>query len=283
MRTIDKVRLRLRSLFRKNVAEAELKAELLFHLENLIDENVCRGMSPSEAALAARRKMGGIAQFEEECRDKREINVIENLWRDLWHGTRVLRRSPGFTVVAVLTLGLGIGATTAIFSVIKSVLLDPLPYNESDRIVALETWWTKQARASKLSGGDYPDLITKPSPFAASARYVGGELPVRTGEQAEFVPTFGVDADFGEVFRIQPVAGRLITRDEYRTKAPLALVSHSFATRNFGAPNLAIGRTFSMEGRITSIVGVFPAGFQLSAESRYLGADVVRQHEPHCA
>lgn len=261
MRSFDKLRLRLRTLFRRDAAEAEMKAEFRFHLDQLIGENIARGMNAADADAAARRQIGDAAQLEEQCRDMRHMNVLENVWRDLRHGSRMLRRSPGFTAVAVLTLSLGIGATTAIFSVVKSVLLDPMPYNEPDRIVALQTWWTKRARASNISGGDYPDLIGKSSPFAAASRYMGGELPVRTGAQSEFVPTFGTDAEFPTIFQIQPAVGRLISPDEYRTKAPVALLSHSFASRHFGTPALALGRSISMEGRSVAIVGVLPSGF----------------------
>ncbi|HYO83242.1 MAG TPA: ABC transporter permease [Bryobacteraceae bacterium] len=261
MRLIAKGQLRLRTLFRRRTADSELAAELRFHLDHLTQENISRGMSPPEAAAAARRQMGGIAQLEEQCRDMRETAVIDSLWRDLRYGARVLRRSPGFAAVAVLTLGLGIGATTAIFSVVKAVLLDPLSYHEPDRIVTLQTWWTKRARPANVSGGDYRDLIAQPSPFAAVSRYIGGELPVRIGDRSEFVPTFGTDAGFAQVFQVQPAAGRLITTDEYRTKAPVAFVSHSFATRHFGAPEQAVGRTVSIERRAMSIVGVLPERF----------------------
>src|SRR5271154_4486420 len=107
---------------------------------------------------------------------------------------RLLTRQPAFFIVAVLTLALGIGANTAIFSVVKAVLLEPLPYRDPGRIVAVQTLWTKTNRPGNVSGGDYPDLVAEPSPFTAATRYAGGELPVETGGQAEFVAAFGIDA-----------------------------------------------------------------------------------------
>ncbi len=191
----------------------------------------------------------------------RQMNVIEDLWRDLRHAIRLLQRSPGFTAVAVLTLALGIGANTAIFSVVKAVLLEPLTYRDSGRIVAVQTLWTKTNRAGNVSGGDYPDLVAEPSPFSVATRYAGGELPVETGGHAEFVSAYGTDAGFADVFQLKAVAGRLITRDEFRTKAAVAVVSEGFAVRHFGEANRAAGQVLHVENSAMSIVGVLPAGF----------------------
>src|ERR1700747_656680 len=122
--------------------------------------------------------------------------------QDVRFAFRVLVRQPVFLAVAVLTLALGIGANTAIFSVVKSVLLEPLAYRQPDRIVAVRTLWTKTNRPGNVSGADYPDRVAEPSPFAAAPRYAGGELPVETGGQAEFVGTFGTDAGFAQVFQL---------------------------------------------------------------------------------
>lgn len=262
MRALDKARLRLRSLFRRREADAELEAEFRFHVDQLIEENIAKGMTAAEARSLALRHMGGVTQFQEACRDMRQVNVIEDLGRDLRHAVRALKKSPGFTAVAVLTLALGIGANTAIFSVVKAVLLEPLAYKEPGRIVALQTLWTKTNRAGSVSGGDYPDLLAEPSPFTAAARYAGGELPVETGGQAEFVAVYGTDAGFAGVFQLNPVAGRLITPDEFRTKAPVAMVSEGFAVRHFGEAKRAVAQVLHTQGSAMSIVGVLPAGFQ---------------------
>lgn len=189
------------------------------------------------------------------------MNVIEDLWRDLRHAVRVLQRSPGFAAIAVLTLALGIGANTAIFSVVKAVLLEPLAYREPGRIVAVQTLWTKTNRAGNVSGGDYSDLAAEPSPFTAATRYAGGELPVETGGQAEFVAAYGTDAGFADVFQLKPVAGRLITPEEFKTKATVAVVSEGFAVRRFGEANRAVGQVMHLEDSAMTIVGVLPAGF----------------------
>ncbi len=181
--------------------------------------------------------------------------------QDVRFAFRVLMRQPVFLVVAVLTLALGIGANTAIFSVVKSVLLEPLAYSEPGRIVAVQTLWTKTNRPGNVSGGDYPDLVAEPSPFTAVTRYAGGELPVEASGQAEFVAAYGTDAGFADVFQLKPVAGRLITPDEFRTKATVAVVSEGFAVRHFGEANRAVGQVLHMEESAMSIVGVLPPGF----------------------
>ena len=181
--------------------------------------------------------------------------------QDIRFAFRVLMRQPVFLAVAVLTLALGIGANTAIFSVVKSVLLEPLAYREPGRIVAVQTLWTKTNRAGNVSGGDYPDLVAEPSPFAATTRYAGGELPVEAGGLADFAAAYGTDAGFADVFQLKPVAGRMIAPDEFRTKATVAVASEGFAVRHFGQAYRAIGQVVHLEENAMTIVGVLPAEF----------------------
>ena len=137
MRSLDRLQLRLRSLFRRSRVEAELHAELRFHLEQQIEELVGAGMGPVDARHAALRTLGNLGRIEEECRDMRRTRWIETFLQDLHYALRSLRLSPAFTIVATLSLALGIGANTAIFSLMDALLLRSLPVRAPERLVAL--------------------------------------------------------------------------------------------------------------------------------------------------
>ncbi len=179
--------------------------------------------------------------------------------RDFIYALRGLRRNIGFTLAAAITLALGIGLNTAIFSVMYGVLLAPLPFHDAARIVSVGTHFKDKARTiPRLTGGDLTDIIHDNRVFEAISVYTGGEIGVQLGDRATFTGTWFVRPEFFGVFGIQPVAGRLFGASD---KALLAEVSEGFAKRNFGSASAAVNKAITIENRLYQISGVLPAGF----------------------
>jgi putative ABC transport system permease protein len=259
MRLLDALMLRLRSLFHGARVENELDAELRFHVEEHIRELVARGLSPADARTAALRAFGGVGQIKESVRDTWHVRLVRDLAQDLHYAVRTLRRAPTFTVVAALTIALGVGATTAIFSVVDGVLLKPLKYSDPARVVRLLTHWTKTGNnGGNLAGGDLVEVRDHAGIFEAFSRFNGDEMAVRANNRSELVGTWSVNTQFFQVLGVQPAAGRWFRRDDV-DKA--AVTSLGFATQRFGSASAALGRTLVVDTTTYQIVGVMSAGF----------------------
>jgi predicted permease len=190
---------------------------------------------------------------------------MNHFLHDLRYGVRALAKAPGFAASAIVTLALGIGATTAMFTVVDGVLLKPLGYRDADRIVALSTLFTNRGRAiPRLTGGDYVDIRAQREAFGAIATYYGGEMGVQVAGRAEFVGTMLTGTEFMNVFGVAPLHGRLFNADDAQQSA---IVSLSFASRNFGGGERALGHSLSLEDRAYTIVGVVPPSFQFPART----------------
>ena len=183
-----------------------------------------------------------------------------NFLQDVRYGLRTLVRSPGFAGIAIVTLAVGIGATTAMFTVVDGVLLKPLRYRDADRIVALSTVFTNRGRAiPRFTGGDYIDIRAERSTFESIASYYGGEMGVQVANRAEFAGTVVANTEFMNVFGVVPLHGRIFNAEDAQRSA---IVSLPFATRNFGSGENAIGQPLHLEDRTYTIVGVVPGSFQ---------------------
>jgi putative ABC transport system permease protein len=259
MRVFDAVRLRLRSLVRSTLVEQELDEELRFHVEEHVTELMARGLSRADARMTALRAFGGVDQIKERVRDTWRVRLIRDVGQDLRYAARTLARAPAFTIVAALTIALGVGATTAIFSAVDGVLLKPLHYPDSDRIVRVLTHWTKTGHdGENLAGGDLVDVRTTAGIFEAFSAFNGGELGVTAGGRAELVGTYYVNTTFFRVFGVRPFAGRSFRTEDIGTAA---VVSWRYAAQRFGSPAAALGQTISVEAITYQIVGVMPPGF----------------------
>ena len=263
---LTQIRLAVRSIFRRPQVDRELDEELQYHLERHIEEELNRGLAPDEARCAAMREMGAIAKSKEECRDMRHLNLIDDLLRDVHYAARNLRRSPGFAALVVLIMALGIGANTAVFSVVNAVLLRPLAYRDPDRIVTLSDFSPTREAATPLSKQvsipDFEDWHDQSSSFEAMTYYVSRESAVMTGSTAEYERVATVSSEFFRAFAIEPIAGRFFTTEEMKPGSGGAvIISYAYWQSHFGGDPRALGQTVRVFGP-RPIVGVLPPGFR---------------------
>jgi putative ABC transport system permease protein len=243
--------------------ERELDEEIAGHLAMATRDRVARGQSPAEAEAAARRELGNEALIKEVTREKWGWPSLERMLQDARYAVRLLRRSPAFTLVAVATLGLGIGANTAIFSVVHGVLLRPLPFPDSGRIVALEPVITRPVRHA--ASGSYPDFVdwrSQSKSFEAMASRHGVGFTLTGTAQASHLQAQAVSSDFLSVLRASPLLGRGFLPEDDRPGARVVLLAHALWQSRFGADPGIIGRTIGLDGREHTVIGVMPPGFQ---------------------
>ncbi|HXH50241.1 MAG TPA: ADOP family duplicated permease, partial [Terriglobia bacterium] len=252
-------------LFRKARLEQQLDEDVHAHLEMLTEENLRRGMEPEEARFAALRQFGNVSSMKEECRERRSIRIIEELVQDVRYGLRQLRRNPGFTAVAVLTLALGIGATTAIFSVVYCVFVVPFPYVHSHSLVGLNSWNRKvagQFGAAQLSAAELEDCRKQSHVFddVAGATY---ERVLATGiDLPESWIGSRVTGTFFRLLGVPPLLGRVITSQDDKAGAPaVAVLNYQVWKSKFGGDPKAVGRTIVLNHQPATIIGVMPLRF----------------------
>ncbi len=272
MRSWDKVTLRLRSLLHRDQVEQELREEFSFHLEQQIEENLAAGLKPDEARQAALRALGGVAQMQEECRDQRGVRWIETVQHDLRYALRGLRRSPGFTAVAGLSLALGIGANTAIFSLIDTVLLQLLPVREPQQLMFVTTKATQVGGSIRLSQSLDTEVLQAVQKHAtlldgASGVQSASELSVRAGGAPEMVTGDFVDGSYFQVLGVAATEGRVLSPGDdspagFSGQGWPAVISYGYWQGRFtGRPDI-VGQKLSVNTIPFVIVGVTPPGFR---------------------
>ncbi len=251
---------RLFGLIHKDKVESEMDKEIRFHLEREMEENIRRGMKPEEAYFAAQRSFGGVEQYKEECRDVRRNRWLEDFLQDARYSLRLWRRRPAFTVLAILTLTLGIGANTAIFSVIYGVLIRPLPYQNDNQLVIL-----RQQAATANSNGigfsvkEIDDYREQSQTLNQLVEHHSMSFTLLGGEEPELIQTGVVSANFFDMLGVKPLHGRTFIDEDDKPGADAVLaLSYNYWKRSQGGDPSIVGRVFRMNNRPHTVIGILP-------------------------
>jgi putative ABC transport system permease protein len=253
----------LTGLVHRRAADRDLDDELQSTVGILEQEQIQRGTDPQDARRQAVLELGGVEQVREEVRATRTLAFVETIVADLRYGARVLRRNPGFATVAVLTIALGIGANTAIFSVVKSVLLDPLPFPEPERLVELGESRLAQGWArSGFSHANFWDVHDRNRSFEALGALSPSVLNLTDGEYPERLSAGAVSVGFFRALRVKPVVGRLLLPgdDEPGRDNQLVVLGHRLWSNRFGGDQTIVGRSLTLDGKRHTVIGVLPRG-----------------------
>jgi putative ABC transport system permease protein len=253
--------LRLVAFFRRDQLDRDLSAEISSHINLATEENLQRGMSPEEARRRALIQFGGRQQALESAREQRSLPFLETFFQDTRFSLRLLAKSPGFTLVALFTLALGIGATTSIFSVVYGVLLRPLPYRRAQQIVRV---WEQNSTGGRMNVADpnFTDMRAQSQSLAGLAEFNSDIVSVSGHGEPSRTPVASVSADFLQVMGVQPIFGRAFVPEEQRVDAPIAaLVSYSFWQQSLGATRDLSSASLKVGHQPASVVGVLPPGF----------------------
>jgi predicted permease len=264
MRTLRAWFLRFAGLFHKERRDRELAQEIESHLQLHIEDNIRSGMTPAEARRQALIKFGGVESAKESYRDRRGIPFLEALWQDIRFGLRMLRKSPGFTSVVLLTLALGIGANTAIFSVLNAVVFRPLPYNQPDQLVQL--WEDPSGKGSgqnSVSGGVFADWRDQSQCFQHVSALWGIEGNLTGGDQPEHLKGAQVSADFFDLLQVRPILGRTYLPEEGQPgHEQVVILNYALWQRRFRGETSILNQTIRLGGQSYTVVGVLPPDFQ---------------------
>jgi putative ABC transport system permease protein len=260
----------LRNVFAKQRSDRELDAEVRSYLENVAEEKMRQGMNPEEARRAARIELGGIEQVKEDVREARAGASLDSLLQDLRYGARMLRKNPAFTAIAVLTLALGIGANTAIFSVVNAVLLRPLPYTHSEQLMIIR----ETSQRVGVHSPSYPDFLDwrKQSRTVSQMALLNNRAFNLSGvAQPENISGYAVSPNCLSMLGVRPFLGRdFLPSEEAPGTAPVVMLSYALWQSHLGADPDAIGKTITLDGRSFTIIGVLPSKFRLDDKTDLL-------------
>ncbi len=259
---LSDLRYRVRALFRRRAVDRELDDELQFHLDRQAERYQHAGADPEEARRRARAALGGLTQVKDACRDERGIGSIDRLAQDLTYAGRIFTKRPGFTAAVVVTFGLGVGATTTMFSVVDAVLLRAVPYPDADRLVQIGTTFGGVTVAS-TSAPDALDIGARATKLTGVALARGLTVDLTGAGDPERLTGAMVSASFFDVLGVRPVIGQALSPEHDRPGTPpVVVLSHQLWQRRTGADRGVINRTISLDGVPHTVIGVMPAGFR---------------------
>src|SRR6266511_5998452 len=263
MRKLRELFLRIGGLFNKQRKDRDLDDEIESHLQLHIEDNLRLGMTPEEARREALIKLGGVESTKEAYRQQRGLPMLETLWQDIRYGARMMRKHSGFTTVAVLTLALGIGANTAVFSVINASLLCPFPYENPERLIILQ----ERNAGGGLQDASYlnfADWRSQSTSFVSMAAQREGESFNLSGlGEPERLQGQIVSANFFQTLGIRPFRGRnFVAEDDRPGAVPVTILSYGFWQLRFGADESVLGKPITLNNQSFTAIGVTPANFQ---------------------
>ena len=254
-----------RNLFDRREVERDLDQELQSYIDLLTEEKIRAGLSPDEARRAARAEAGSIEHIKDEVRDVRKGSLLDSGWQDFRYGIRLLARSPGFSALAILTIGLGIGANSAIFSVINGVVRKPLAYPDAERLMFITSQFpTLNFSKFWVSPPEYFDFKEHTRAFAHVAAYTTNAQNLSEGDRPERVNAAFVTASMFDVLGVRPARGTVFTPEQDMPNAePVVVLGHDLWQRAFGGDPAIVGKAVMIQGRQRTVLGVMPPGFDL--------------------
>jgi predicted permease len=255
---------RIRGCFRLRRLDDDFQQELDSHLVLLTEENLRRGMTPEEARRAARVRLGGVAQLRETHRELHGLPWLETLAQDIRYALRMVRKNPGFTAVVVVTIALGIGASTAVFSVVDPLLFRRLPYPQDDRLVSVGYLGPVDNNEFNVTSSYFDWRQAQAAFLSLTAMKPASACDVLVGDSPQQVKCYSVTANFLETLRIVPVIGRDFSAEDDRPRAPtVALLSYGFWQTAFGGDPKVLGKTITLNEDPAQVIGVLPKGFEM--------------------
>ena len=254
---------RIRALFLRKRLERELDAEIRFHLEMQAEDNIRAGMDPRQATDAASRSFGGVMRTKETYRERRAFHPLETIAQDVRYALRMMRKNPGFTIVAILSLAIGIGANTAVFSIADALLLRPLPIPRPGEVITVGSTASIQGFSSLVASyRDYVDIRDRSKSFEGLAAFT--ELTVGFATERDALPKLRigmlVSGNFFSVMRVEPRLGRTFRSDEAQVpgRDAVVILGHDFWEQQFGGERSILGRKVLLNGIEFTVIGVAP-------------------------